>query len=217
MKASIRLMGLLLLLESQSMSGQAPSSPAPEEAVEMLLSNPHGLISTAGDEVQRVLERIRMSPEDYVPHIERLLATFGTPELLMKREGSLRYQRTIMLLREIGGAESKRILYGAFLSTVERESMAKPAGLRDVLEVNKRLLLEALGRLNDPSLIDHCLTRIETEDYATQLVMLRFLGRVGKDNPRVVKKLEAITGSLDATLARDPALRSALNELKSKN
>lgn len=178
--------------------------------IETLLAASHGFTWGSGPEIQRLLEEVISSPEQYIPIIEEKMRLPEGPAELADPEFRLRYERAVLLLVRIGNDEAKRVLresYSASYSAYEAlEGVESQSEVTGFLHSIQNLMMDALGELGDKAFVEHCLTELERADYSTQLVILRYLGNVGQGDESIQNALERTVNDSSSPLYQDPSV-----------
>ena len=174
--------------------------------------------SSEESSLQRLLEEVIASPEQYLPIVEEKMRLPEGPAEWADPEFRLRYERAVLLLAKIGNDEAKRVLRESYFASYRHhtvstdvEPQSETTGL--LLSI-QRLILDSLGELGDKALVEHCQTELELTDYSTQLVILRYLRNVGQGDESIKKALERTVNDESSPLYQDPMVLQTIAALE---
>ena len=156
------------------------------------------------------------NPETFVPALERELAEGlrESDEKPMEPEKILRTARLIGLLarfpREIGAPR----IHSVFLKVSKIASDPRLAGASRLRHLTLLITsyLDRLGEYRDPRAIDDVLEQIESVNQASQIAMLRYIGRIVPLPRQVRLTLERMHTSATSSLHNDPQLGRILEQ-----
>ncbi len=162
-----------------------------------------------------MLSDVRQHSGAYSGAVSALLKLPGDEQQLESTPALNRIQNILLIAQELGpehGAGMVRDFYEqcsrsqrAAVSTgrviVPRSGPREP-WLSNLLQM-RRLALEVLGKLEDATQINSVLDSLDSEDVATQVLMLQYLGEVARGNAMVKARLSKMVKDQGTTLYRD--------------
>ena len=234
----LMLMLCLMLLPLVADSQSAPPQETPRQVVEKLVSASHGLNAMSGPEIPVLLERVRQNPAPYIPFLLRYLTS---ETILAARDLSAvqAAENAALVLAQAGGPTGRTELAQRLtsfntaadqsqLQITRRQRQLGPARSRTAaaqsefirlrertnrLITVKRTIINALAGVNDPVIKEVALQRLATEDYGTQLIYIRYLANVGKQDSRVKQRLQELLTNKRSPFHDSQMLKSVIESL----
>jgi hypothetical protein len=198
-----------------ALAAMAGTSAAAEDRVTPLLSNPHGLNRLSAEDRARIdALRSAMSDEEVAILVDALRLPASDAELL-DTERLQSEERALVVLGMVGGLRAQNLLVEHYRAVSARLQAADGMPAEDAAVVGRTLLglrrttLEQLGEAGGAELLSETIDGLTQSDPSTQVVILRYVGKVGAGRPDVLQRLEALQGHGSAPLGPNSALLAA--------
>jgi len=204
-----------LIACSSFASGQEAQRELPPEAVVTRLSSLRHGLSFLSREEESLLTELRGNPGKYAPEVDRALRLPTEDEALSAEEVRLQLGRVLLVAGQLGPDHGGEMLLRFYEQLSERQNHAvKERGLSvggsgpqepwlQNLVLLRRTSLKVLAALGDVRSAGPVLDSIESEDIATQVVMLQYLGETARGDEKIKARLATMVDDKDSTLYRD--------------
>jgi len=214
--------GLMLIAVLTSRSAAYGAQSAAEQArnhVEYFLNNQHGLNRLSAAD-RDLLAQMQATPETYVELIHPTLTLLYSDTVLQDETVKV-HERALTLLGTLGGDQARASILQDYHALTARLRVLQgttgdPASTRlgRIFLSLRRLALDELGRVGGIEVLGDVLNEVEAADAATQVVMLRYIARVGAGNSAALQRLYKIRGQPQSALAKSPALANTIEQLR---
>ena len=200
------------------LTGRADSigEDSPSDEIYKVLRWQHGL-ARLSPEQRIVLASIVAHPDKYLPILAEKLRSLDALQIVSDQESRRQDELLIVLIAEIGTDAVYSILRDAYSRLEQRCNGLKgdstATALRGHMISLKRVILDCMGQKGSKALVNFCLRSVEHEDYANQLVILRYFERVGSNDQRVIDSLKIISQNKQSSLFENNRLMKTIDAL----
>ncbi len=222
---------LALILGLCTVRADGPENTLNE--VKRVLDAPHGINWISGNEIMQLADKMKNDPDKYLASIDLISKVgVGFDDESFTAEELRHMEAAIGLMKYIGGESGKKLLLKWYRlcsdsevdirRTVQEMSQVKDVKpeawfpLRraaDEAMYCRGRVVDALGTLNEDSLIDDCIHEMIRGNPDLEVVMLRYLGRVARGRKDLISKIEERQANVQKGSSEEIALRKVLRKL----
>lgn len=217
---------VLLVLFGWWLNQRRENSVPPQAVVEHLISLPHGL-QMMGAKDQSLLERIRKSPDRYMPIIREQVML--KPDLIryVELDTQRRFSGSTELMFAIGGEEALNLatelqtqvhdylaLEWKSVRAFERGERKRIAPLAQYMLRVARSLFDGFRIVRSDKAVGAAIEMIRIADYATAMSALQYLLAVASGDPEVAQAAAKAASDPGSSLTGDPVATAMIKALR---